>query len=253
MQLTPLTADAARAIVDQAQATGIRLRLLGGMAVATHSPSAQTVGLTRSYGDADFITDETRGSTLDNLFETFGFRGDRRFNSMNGSRRRLYVNDAAGQIDVFVRAFEMCHKIPLEGRLEVDSPTIPLAELLLTKAQIVRLNSKDVLDIAALLLDHELGAGDNDRLNAERIAELVGADWGLHHTVERTLDAVDQHTREQLPALHRPLAERTKELRDLLSTAPKSRRWRMRARVGEKLRWYELPEDPQREARRRVD
>jgi hypothetical protein len=29
-----------------------------------------------------------------------------------------------------------------------------------------------------------------------------------------------------------------------METAPKTLRWRLRARVGDRLRWYELPEAP---------
>ena len=45
--------------------------------------------------------------------------------------------------------------------------TIPLAELFLTKAQIVQMNRKDVLDLLALLLDHEVGPGDAETINSD--------------------------------------------------------------------------------------
>jgi hypothetical protein len=31
-----------------------------------------------------------------------------------------------------------------------------------------------------------------------------------------------------------------------IDEVPKSRRWKMRASVGDRVRWYELPEDPTR-------
>ena len=74
-------------------------------------------------------------------------------------------------MDVFVSSFRMCHEIPLEKRLSVDEDTVPLAELLLTKLQIIELNEKDVRDTVALLLEHDV-TDDDAGVNAGHIAEL---------------------------------------------------------------------------------
>ncbi len=98
---------------------------------------------------------------------------------MNAGRRAVvYDVERERQIDVFVGEFQMCHKIDIAGRLEVDNPTIPLAELLLTKLQIVQLNRKDIVDIAAILYDHEVGEGDRDMVNGTYIAQALSGDWG---------------------------------------------------------------------------
>jgi hypothetical protein len=147
------------------------------------------------------------------------------------------------QVDVFVGAFSMSHKIPLNERLDVDPVSIPLGELLLTKLQIAELNEKDVRDALALLQGHEVGDEDGETVNAGRIAALCASDWGLWRTITGNLDACcslapgyDVPNRAEVEA-------RLKELLNRIEAEPKSRAWKLRAKIGERKRWYELPEE----------
>jgi hypothetical protein len=136
----------------------------------------------------------------------------------------------------------MCHEIPLEGRMELDETSIPLAELLLTKLQVIQLNEKDVRDAIAVLHDRELGDEDGDTVNAGRIAQLCCEDWGLWRTITRNLEAC----RKQAGAYGEDLADvatRFSELEERIEAEPKSRAWRLRAKIGERKRWYDLPEE----------
>jgi hypothetical protein len=109
-----------------------------------------------------------------------GYEANERFNAMNVGRRLLFYDLPHGQqIDVFVGTFEMCHKIAIAGRLDQDPETVPLAELLLTKLQIVQLNEKDLEDLWAIVYHHELAENDADAINAKFLATLLAADWGL--------------------------------------------------------------------------
>jgi hypothetical protein len=135
----------------------------------------------------------------------------------------------------------MCHEIPLERRLAAQADTVPLAELVLTKLQIVELNEKDVRDAVALFVEHDV-SDDDTGINGTRIAELCGDDWGLWRTITRNLDSVGSH----LPSydVDRDLAAgRLAALQERIEAAPKSRGWRLRDKVGERKRWYELPEE----------
>ena len=108
---------------------------------------------------------------------------------MNGSERMIFYDRANGRhIDLFVGGFRMCHELPLADRLDRDSPTLPLAELLLTKLQVVQLNAKDANDIIALLLDHDVAEDDDDAVNAAYIAQLLAGDWGLWRTSRGSLE-----------------------------------------------------------------
>ncbi|HVR05862.1 MAG TPA: hypothetical protein VMS02_07450, partial [Solirubrobacteraceae bacterium] len=156
--------------------------------------------------------------------------------------------DGPSHIDVFVGEFRMCHPLPLLDRLQEHEETLPATELLLSKLQIVTLNVKDRGDLYALLFGCEVGAGGERGpavIEAPRIAALAAADWGLHHTIElnlarlrEALDAVglDGSSRERI-------ATQIGALAAALEAAPKSRGWRLRARVGERRRWYEDPEE----------
>jgi hypothetical protein len=244
---SPVLLGQATAVVERAAQAGIVIRLIGGIAVALHSPSARHRALRRDYADIDFVVGAVDRQALDGLLADIGYFPDKRFNSLHGKTRRLYFDEGGSrQVDLFMSTFRMCHELPLGERLTVDSPTVPLAELFLTKAQIVQLNQKDLLDLLALLADHPVGAGDDETLNADRIAKLCGADWGLAKTVTLTLDRVADAAADATDFDTATIAGRVEELRRVIDDAPKSMRWRARARVGERVPWYELPEDPRR-------
>jgi len=161
---------------------------------------------------------------------------------MNGKERLLFFDNAnERQMDVFVSSFRMCHEIPLEKRLAVDDDTVPLAELLLTKLQIIELNEKDVRDTVALLLEHEV-TNDDAGVNSWHISELCAEDWGLWRTITRNLETL----RDRVGGYdvdRDVVSSRVSLLLERIEATPKSRSWRIRAKVGERKRWYELPEE----------
>ncbi len=161
---------------------------------------------------------------------------------MNGKERLLFFdNPNQRQMDVFVGSFRMCHEIPLEQRLAVDDDTVPLAELLLTKLQIIELNEKDVRDSVALLLEHEVT--DDDRgVNAARFASLCCEDWGLCRTITQNLVSVREHV-GRYEVDREVVATRLDALLERIEATPKSRSWKLRAKIGDRKRWYELPEE----------
>jgi hypothetical protein len=242
--------DEARQIVAEAAAQGLILRLLGGLAVRLHSPSATHRSLARPYPDLDFIFGEKRAYKVEAFFERRGYAPNKTFNLLNGDHRLLFFDDAHGrQVDVFVGKFHMCHSVPLSAqRLALDPLTLPLAELLLTKMQIVQMNEKDVRDLCALILDHPFGDGDVETLNLPQLAKLCADDWGLCKTVTLSLQRVrDFCDAYDLEAQHKlTLIERVTVMRKALDDAPKSLRWKARDKVGERVQWYELPEEVRR-------
>jgi hypothetical protein len=139
----------------------------------------------------------------------------------------------------------MCHKVPVGERLVLEPETLPLAELLLTKLQIVELNDKDVRDVLALLLGHEVGEEDGELVNAGRVAALCASDWGLWRTITANLEALDADAVSYALSLEEQavVSRRIRALLERIEAEPKSRAWRLRARIGERVRWYELPEE----------
>jgi hypothetical protein len=230
-----------RRVLAAAHHAGLTVRLLGGVAVHVRSQGLPPA-LTREYKDLDFATSKRSSGDLQKLLRDLGYEPHVGFNAMNGKERLLfYDNPNARQVDVFVSSFRMCHEIPLEKRLHVDEHTVPLAELLLTKLQIIELNEKDVRDTVALLLEHEV-TEDDAGVNASHIAELCASDWGLWRTISHNLATLRDRV-SGYDVDHEAVSGRVTVILEQIEAAPKSRAWRMRAKVGERKRWYELPEE----------
>ena len=169
------------------------------------------------------------------MFESAGYEPDRRFNAMQGDRRMIF-HGPGGKVDVFVGSFEMCHRLELRRGSTLEPETITAADLLLTKLQVVELNQKDIDDIALLLTEHELASGPGDHIDVAYMSALMGDDWGLWRTSSRTLQDVAQR-RPQL------VAKATGWVPTRSRRRPRAKRFRMRARVGERKRWYEIPDE----------
>ena len=141
----------------------------------------------------------------------------------------------------------MCHKLPLNSRLDIDPVTVPLTELLLSKAQIVQLNHKDALDLASLLLYNETGHTDDGRINLDYIAKLCGQDWGLYKTTSISLNRVEEVVRDKKLNLtdseRGMILKRISEIYQTFESMPKSLAWQMRDKVGTRVRWYEEVEE----------
>jgi hypothetical protein len=219
--------------------------LLGGVAVRMHAPEVPPA-LDREYKDLDFAVPKGAGGDASKLLRGAGYEPEVVFNAMNGKERMLFHDMEHGrQVDVFVGSFRMCHEIPFANRLSPDEPTVPLAELLLTKLQIVQLNEKDVRDTVLLFYGHDVADHDDDAVNGDRVAELCASDWGLWRTITANLSRCREHLDDyELPERERGLvAERLTAVLRRIEEAPKTRGWKLRAKIGERKRWYELPEE----------
>jgi hypothetical protein len=233
-----------RRIAEAAAERGVPLRLLGGVAIALRCPSSGVPPLRRSHDDIDLAT---RGKAKDAtvaLMGDLGYEADREFNTLHG-RRRLYFWDRFNDrhVDVFVEEANLCHRLDLGDRLEVVPLTLSLADLTVLKLQVVETNEKDYLDICSIFADHDLSE-DESGVNCTYIANLTASDWGLWRTLGMVAERSERFALE-LPGLgsRELVAERLRRLRKELDTVPKSRGWKLRARVGERKRWYELPEE----------
>jgi hypothetical protein len=236
-------------LIEATDQAGLTARLLGGVAVAIHSPTASTPEFRRTYDDIDIVIDKRSRKRIDEALATRGFEPDVEFNNLHGRERRTYYSAESGKLDVFIGEFSMCHTLSFDGRLEIDHPTVALADLFLTKAQIFELNRKDAMDLLTLLADHQVGAGDDDTINLARITEVCCADWGTWRTVTRTFDTLDGlvQTAREPEGRRDVIRDRLSELRAGLECAPKSAKWKMRAKVGDRKIWYQLPEDEDRQ------
>ncbi|HLO33538.1 MAG TPA: nucleotidyltransferase family protein [Anaerolineales bacterium] len=229
-------------LIAAADANQIHLRAFGGLAIYTHSQDNPRF-FRRDSPDVDFMVPKREWSKLESFFQAMGYSPNKQFNLLNGSHRQIYYDKVTGhRIDILVGDFEMCHKLPLNGRLKSDPVTIPLAELFLSKAQIVELNRKDAFDMISLLLNNDLGDEQNGEIGLERIAWLCARDWGLYKTTSTNLKRVEELLRsEELGLSHdeRELVlQRIGKIASVIESMPKSLAWKMRNLLGTRLRWY---------------
>src|SRR4030067_334844 len=146
--------------------------------------------LGRAYTDIDFASYSKQAKPIRELLTgQLGYAEDREVFINSEGSRAIFENPANGlPVDIFYDKLASCHILRWDGRLEVDSPTLPLAELLLEKMQIVKINEKDVIDTIMLLLEHPLGHSDQESINADRVAGLCSAGWGLWRTAHMNPD-----------------------------------------------------------------
>ncbi|HEX9549712.1 MAG TPA: hypothetical protein VF971_01315 [Candidatus Limnocylindrales bacterium] len=249
-------------VVDLADQRGLQVRLIGGMAIRAHAPD-WTARTRRLEVDLDFATRARDRAAFFTLLEEEGYTPDRRHNALFGGTQGYFVDVARNRpVDVLVDKLEMCHRLDFGDRLGVSKPTLPLAELVLSKLQVVKINRKDVLDALVLLAEHPLGPDDGapdarhglGTVSLPRVTSYTSGDWGWWRTVTGNLDVLakfldgggyvpeDLDIGTQRPVRFDPLAQVT-GLRAAIDAAPKSTRWNLRARVGERVRWYAEPEE----------
>jgi hypothetical protein len=229
-----------------AAAAGLGLKLLGGLAVRVLCPAGFPPRLRRDQ-DIDFACLSKERKKVAAWLADNGCEPDRRFNNLNGDKQ-MYFNAPSGRpIDVMVDRLTMCHTLdfrPGFGRLPL---TVDAVDLLLSKLQIVELNEKDARDIVHLLSAVPVGGGAPGSIDTEHFGKLLGADWGWWRTVTGNLAKLPALI-EANPGLAPPAPPfdanaASRQLLEIAETAPKGVKWRVRANVGDRMRWYELPEE----------
>jgi hypothetical protein len=265
--------ERARALVALGAGQGVLMRVLGGVAIALRADSRTPRSLLRRSNDLDLAVPEGAGQRAGQVLLGSGLVAlSERFNALHGHRRLVFRSpaDPPEKVDIFVGDLEMCHTVPLRGRLEQDPLTLAPTDLLLSKGQIVRLTAKDRLDIYCLLWNHAVRAdgatrgsapgasaprpaasdgamvaGDTAAIDAAYVAALCARDWGWWRTLGANLAACLRLLPEAgLPTADQALiGDRLTVLEQALAATPKSLRWRARGRVGERVRWYEEPEE----------
>jgi hypothetical protein len=259
---TPAAADAqsvrramlseGRRLIDAARSEGLTLRLLGGLAVREHCDSVELCE--RDYSDLDMVARARQARGLVALFARFGYAENFEVSAATANAELQFVRPcehrggpgtepahADDHIDVFLDTFRMDHVIDLSRRLQIEPYTVSLSDLLLTKLQIFRLEEKDLRDIVTLLADAEVGTDDAPGLiNGGYVGKLCADDWGLFYDVATNLSRVDERAAtfglSQAQVAH--VRHGVARLIAALDGAPKSMRWRLRARVGTRKMWH---------------
>ena len=242
--------ETAEKTVRSAAERGIPLRLVGGQAVRLLTPDYPP--RERNDQDMDFASVSSAKRPVIDFLGELGFQGDDRFNLLHGDRQMYFTTpDGATSVDVIMDRLNMCHVLWFKERIDRMPYTIDVTDLLLTKLQVVEQNEKDVHDIVYLLCAYPVDEGDPPgRIGLERVGKIVAEDWGWWRTVTGNLDRVAELVRDggelrrivPANASFDPVEQAT-AIRSFCDAVPKTLKWKLRARVGERVQWYELPEE----------
>ncbi|AAK42684.1 hypothetical protein SULI_01845 [Saccharolobus solfataricus] len=229
-------------VIDKAENEGITLRVIGGAAIALIAKKGSEL-YPRVYKDIDYFGLSSQSTKISRFLEGIGLIPNKRFNALHGHIRLMFFDPIINStVDVFLDEFVMCHKLVLKDRLRIMKYTIPTSDLFLTKMQIIQLTENDKKDIAALLYDVELGERDDEKtMNYNYIAKILSEDWGFYKTYTINHDRVLEFMKNDK---NREIIEpKLVKLREIIEKHPKSIKWKMRAKIGEKVKWYEEPEE----------
>ena len=236
----------ATTLIASATEQGMTVRLVGSTGIRMHCEAAMTVmdELGRAAKDLDVVVRAGDRTRLRSLLEARGYVVDRDLLvAMEGQRYAFRHPGLELDLDVFVERLEFCHTIELGGRWERHATTIPIEDLLLQKLQVHELTGSDVIDAAIVLATHDVGAaGDAERIDRDYVAGVLAGDWGFHRDATANLDRVAEAAGRQVPlsAEHvRRVNAAAGALHEALEQTRKTMGWRMRARVGERMQWWE--------------
>lgn len=231
-------------ILGASDQAGVLMRVIGSLAFQMHCEKFGYLqaAMGRAYTDIDFAAYKKQVREVKALMSGLGYVEDREVFIVSEGDRAIFNNpNTSLHVDVFFDKLDFSHIISWNGRLEVDSPTIPLAELLLEKMQIFQINEKDIIDTIMLLMEHPLGNSDHEVINIDRVAELLAKDWGLWRTTTMNLGKVRQMADHypQLDDKHKvQVVAQVDQALSRIEAEPKSTAWRLRSRVGDRVKWY---------------
>lgn len=225
------------------------MRLIGALAFRTHCPQYGYIQdeLGRKFTDIDFASYPRFFKDISRLLAELGYEEDKAVTQLFSESRLLFHDPQFGRhIDIFFNKLDFCHPINFVGRLEKETLTLPLAELLLEKMQIVKINEKDLIDTIMLLREHPIGDGDEEMINGALIAQILANDWGFWRTVTANLQLVHDeldHYGRLSEEDRQVVRERIAELSRRIDSQPKTQKWKLRAAVGERIKWYKDVEE----------
>ncbi len=234
--------EAAVQIIDRAESVGVRLRLLGGLAFKQVCPSSRGAYV-RVNKDIDLMGRREDSRKIVGLMESLGYKPRELFNKLNmGQRLIFYDMTNRRRVDLFLDEFAMCHRFDFKESMLANTYALPITQLVMTKLQVVEKTDKEYLDLISALLDFEVTDGRGG-IRGDEIAELCSRDWGICTTFTKSLRALLAKSQTLSEGDRRLVEPRAQRLIAMIEARPKSLGWRMRAKIGEKARWYELPEE----------
>ncbi len=231
-------------VIENAERKGIILRVIGAVALRIKLPSDLKIFheevLDRKLSDIDYASYTKYTVQVRKLFQELGYIWDEAIARIAPFRDIFYDEVNKRHSDVFYDKLIFCHDVDFRGRLELDYPTITLADYALEKLQIVKINEKDIKDLIVLFLGFEVGDNDKETINKRYISKILSKDWGFYYTVTSNLTKLSQLLEHyKLSKEERNIIKsRIDSLLEAIEKEPKSTSWKIRASIGTKKKWY---------------
>jgi hypothetical protein len=234
--------EAATQIIDSAEKRGVRLRLLGGLAFKKLCPSSSEPRYFRENKDIDLMGKRENTREIMKIMETLGYKPRELFNKLNMGQRLIY-HDMGNRrrVDLFLDEFVMCHKFNFKENILAGTYTLPITQLLMTKLQVVQKTEKEYKDLIVALHDFDVTSTPGG-VRGDEVADLCSKDWGVYTTFWKSLESLLAKAEEADPGTRALVVPRIQKLMAMMESAPKSFGWKLRARIGERQRWYDLPD-----------
>ncbi len=238
-------------LMKEAETRGIMIRILGAIAFRIHCPIFKYYEYRagRLLSDIDFAAYSRDKRKIEEMFSDLGYEIDKHAKFLFQGKRYIFYNPEGIHSDIFFDKLEMCHDVNFAERLEIDYPTISLADLFFEKVQIVQINEKDLIDTAVLLREHNVGPEDKETINSEYISTVLSNDWGFWKTTTMNLEKISQYVKnaEFFQELDKKdIISKIELLLKIIDDKPKSFSWKMRGRIGDKRKWYRDVEEFER-------
>jgi len=232
-------------IIDVARKKGAILRLIGGLAVRNHCEIIDFCE--RDYGDIDLVGLKKHFKKINETFKELGYKENRNVAiATSGQQMQFYKEDLEDHVDVFLDTFRMEHDVVLKDRLTIEDYTISISDILITKLQIYTMNEKDLRDILTIVKDIPLGEEDKSgMINKRYISKLCSRDWGLYTDIISNIDKclnLMHHYNLSLEEVEQ-IQNKLKKIKEMIEKESKTRRWKLRAKIGKKKVWYRVVEE----------
>lgn len=232
-------------IINTAKKHDVLLRLIGGLAIRNHCEIIDFCE--RDYSDIDLVGTRQQATQISKVMNELGYQEDPQVERDSGGQRmQFHKGDLSDHIDVFLDTFQMEHTIDLRHRLSIENYTISISDLLLTKLQIYQLNEKDVRDILTIIKDIPIDTQDRSKvINVQYLAQLCSKDWGLYQDVITNIDKA-QHLMNNYtlsPPDQQRIQQGLSRIKSAIQQAPKSLKWKIRARIGKRKSWRSAVEN----------
>jgi hypothetical protein len=227
------------------------IKLLGATAFINRCPKYRELYFKfgRRLTDVDVVTyGSLKTEVVDGFFKNLGFEKQQHY-IWHASTRDIFLSQEGLLLDVFRDKLEFCHTIHFKDRLDGPWLTIPLEEMVLQKLQIVKINDKDLKDLSVLFLEHDVTDSAVEGIDAGYIAALFSKDWGFYHTAVTNLKKFRGYLKN-IPELTKEdkkvIRQKVDKLVRVIEETPKSFAWKLRSKIGTRMKWYNEVEEIER-------